>query len=90
MQIILIKGRVPTAHDIVSARNLNTRIAELEKTNVNLRRMLELVKNDPSRNIDRISGTAPRLLIHRAAVSNSLGLPTYFLNLIFFKENCIF
>lgn len=68
--------RVPTAHDIVSARNLNTRIAELEKTNVNLRRMLELVKNDPSRNIDRISGTAPRLLIHRAAVSNSLGLPT--------------
>jgi hypothetical protein len=49
---------------------------ELEKTNLTLKRMLELVKNDPSRNIDRISGTTPRLLVHRSNVTNSLGLPT--------------
>ncbi|CAF0724183.1 unnamed protein product [Brachionus calyciflorus] len=67
--------RNPTVHEIVSARNANQRIKELEQTNLNLRRMLDLVVTDPTNGTERIKTSGPRLLLNRSAVQNPLGPP---------------
>lgn len=59
----------------MTAKNTAERLQELERTNLNLKRMLQYVANDPSRGVDRISSAAPRLLVHRDKASNPLGPP---------------
>lgn len=67
--------QLPSAHDLVSNKNATERIKDLEKNNLHLKRMLQLVLNDPSRSIDRIKSAAPRLLVHRANLRDPLGPP---------------
>ena len=62
-------------HEIVSARNADERIRDLEQTNLNLRRMLNLVVTDPINGTERIKTSNPRLLLSRSAVQNPLGPP---------------
>lgn len=62
-------------HEIVSARNADEKIKELEQTNLNLRRMLNLVVTDPINGTERIKTSNPRLLLARSAVQNPLGPP---------------
>lgn len=59
----------------MSARNANERIKELEQTNLNLRRMLDLVVTDPTNSTERIKTSNTRLLVNRAATQNPLGPP---------------
>ncbi|RNA13687.1 hypothetical protein BpHYR1_009436 [Brachionus plicatilis] len=62
-------------HEIVSARNANERIKELEQTNLNLKRMLDLVVSDPTSSTERIKTSNTRLLVNRSAAQNPLGPP---------------
>lgn len=73
---------IPSARDLVTAKNTAERITELERTNLNLKRMLELVVNDPSRNPMGYQlspgGITPRLLAQRNKANNNLlGPPQY-------------
>ncbi len=70
------RAPLPSAHELVTNKNNNERIRELEKHNLHLKRMLQLVMNDPSRTIDRVRSSAPRLLVHRQAIRDPLGPPT--------------
>lgn len=70
------KDYIPSARELVTARNNAERITELERTNLNLKRMLEFVVNDPSRNPMGYQlspgGVTPRLLAQRNKANNSL------------------
>ena len=66
---------VPSAHELVEAKNTAERLRELERTNLNLKRMLQFVSNDPSRSIDRLKSAVPKLLVHRTNINNTLGPP---------------
>ena len=73
-----MKEYIPSARDLVTAKNTAERINELEKTNLNLKRMLELVVNDPSRNplgYQLSPGATPRILTQRKNANNLLGAP---------------
>jgi hypothetical protein len=77
-------SRVPSARDLVNRKNAQERILELERTNLNLKRMLSFVANDPSRNPigyqlssnennNNNNNNGPhKLLSHRASASNNL------------------
>jgi hypothetical protein len=71
-----LRASLPSAHELVSNKDNNERIRDLEKNNLHLKRMLQLVMNDPSRSIDRVRSSAPRLLVHRQAIRDPLGPPT--------------
>ena len=74
-----LKEYIPSARDLVNAKNTAERINELEKTNLNLKRMLSFVVNDPSRNpvgYQLSANATPRLLVQRKNSQNLLGPPT--------------
>lgn len=63
-----------SAHEIVRTRNAEDRINELERTNTQLKRMLDSVLKS-TKDGERIKTAAPRLLIHREIAESKLGPP---------------
>lgn len=61
----------PSVYDVVRAKNTNERLNELEKTNLNLRRMLSMISQNQEQ--ERIGST--KLLTSRETYQSKLGPP---------------
>lgn len=59
----------------MSAKDASQKIKELEKNNLNLRRMLDLVSSESTNSTGIMNTSNKRLLVNRSAAKNSLGPP---------------
>lgn len=63
----------PSVYDVVRAKNTNERLNELEKTNLNLKRMLDMLSSQRADERERVSSA--KLLSHRETYLSKLGPP---------------
>lgn len=72
----------PSVYDVIRARNTSERISELEKNNLHLRRMLNMIQQQKEQEqISERVGSA-KLLSSRETYLNKLGPPLYVINII--------